>query len=251
MEYLFLGIIQGLTEFLPVSSQGHLLLFEKLFGLEVNIAFDTIVHLGTALAAIIYFRREILALLTGSRQLLWPLIITTLVTGIIGLAFKDFFESLFSSFQYVGPFFIATGLVILLGEWLGRRSERKETVGWLDATIIGLAQGAAIIPSLSRSAITISTSLARGLDRSLAARYSFLVSIPTILGAGLLQSKEIFKAGTMGIGVGALGLGFIAAFLSGLVAINIFMNIIKMTSIRVFAYYCVVLGALVLISSVF
>lgn len=247
LKYVCLGIVQGLTEFLPVSSQGHLLVFERFFHLPVNIAFDTVVHLGTALAAIIYFWREILDLFIGSRRLLWPLIITTFVTGLLGLAFQDFFESLFASFQFVGPFFIATGLVILFGEWLGKRGGGEDGVTWLDAVVIGLAQGAAIIPSLSRSATTISASLARGLDRRLAAQFSFLASIPAILGAGLLQAKPIIETGTLGIGCGPLLLGFVAAFLSGLIAIKLFMGLVQRTTLRYFAYYCLALGLILLV----
>jgi undecaprenyl-diphosphatase len=248
VEYLFLGIVQGLTEFLPVSSQGHLLIFERLFHLNVNIAFDAVVHLGTALAAILYFRRDILALFTRERKILGMLLITTFVTGIIGIAFKDYFEALFSAFQYVGPFFIVTGLILLLGEWINKRSGgKKQAVGWLEAMVIGTAQGLAIIPSLSRSATTISAAMACNLDRGLAARYSFLASIPAILGAGVLQAKPIIKTGTLGIGFGPLLLGFIAAFLSGLLAIKLFMGLIQRTSLCGFAYYCFGVGVLVII----
>jgi undecaprenyl-diphosphatase len=247
VEYLLLGIIQGLTEFLPISSQGHLLIFEKLFGLEVNIAFDTVVHLGTALAVMIYFWREIIELFFSQRKLLGPLIITTIVTGGLGILFKDFFEALFSSFQFVGPFFVVTGLVILLGEWFNQKRGDKKAVSWLEAIIIGLAQGVAIIPSLSRSATTISASLACGLDRRLAARYSFLAAIPAILGAGILQAKPIIKTGTMGIGYGSLMVGFLAALITGLITIKIFMEIIQRTTLRYFAYYCFILGILVIV----
>ena len=249
MEYLLLGIVQGLTEFLPISSQGHLLIFERIFHLNVNIAFDTVVHLGTALAAIIYFWRDILAIFTRERKILGMLLITTFVTGVIGLAFKDYFEALFSAFQYVGPFFIVTGLVLLLGEWLGSKQSKNKNLNWLDAGLIGLAQGLAIVPSLSRSAMTISAALSRNIDRGLAARYSFLASIPAILGAGVLQAKPIIKSGTLGIGYGPLLFGFIAAFISGLLAIKLFMGLIQRTSLRGFAYYCFGVGALVLFFS--
>jgi len=249
VEYLLLGIVQGLTEFLPISSQGHLLIFERIFHLNVNIAFDTVVHLGTALAAIIYFWRDILAIFTRERKILGMLLITTFVTGVIGLAFKDYFEALFSAFQYVGPFFIVTGLVLLLGEWLGSKQSKNKNLNWLDAGLIGLAQGLAIVPSLSRSAMTISAALSRNIDRGLAARYSFLASIPAILGAGVLQAKPIIKSGTLGIGYGPLLFGFIAAFISGLLAIKLFMGLIQRTSLRGFAYYCFGVGALVLFFS--
>ena len=215
MQYILLGLVHGLTEFLPISSQGHLLVFNRLFGWQENIAFDTVLHLGTALAALFYFRTDIWELFISKRKLLWLVIVSTFFTGVIGIAFKDFFESLFSAFQYVGPFFIVTGLVILLGEWIGKGKRGEGDMNTKDAAWIGLAQGAAIIPSLSRSGMTISTALACGLDRGLAARFSFIVAIPAILGAGIIQSKAIFKAGTLGIGLWPLVLGFMAAFISG------------------------------------
>lgn len=247
MKYLLLGIVQGLTEFLPVSSQGHLLIFEKIFHLQVNIAFDTVVHLGTALAALIYFRKEIGELFFSQRKLLWLAVVATFFTGVIGVAFKDFFESLFSAFQYVGPFFIVSGIVILLGEWIGKGKRGGPEMNVRDASLIGLAQGLAILPSLSRSAMTISTALACNLDRKLAAQFSFIISIPAILGAGLIQSRAIFKAGEMGIGFWPLAVGFLAAFFSGMIAIKIFMGLIQRASLRVFAYYCFIIGILTII----
>lgn len=247
MKYVLLGIIQGLTEFLPVSSSGHLVIFQRLLDLPHSIAFDVVVHLATALAVIVYFRKDIIELFTSKRKMLWLLLIGTVITGIIGLGFKDYFESLFSSVFAVGGFLILTGVIILLGEWLGKGKRQLEDMNIWDAIFIGLAQGCAIAPGLSRSGTTISASLGRGLNRTLAARFSFLLSVPAILGAGLVQSKAIFKAGTVGIGIWPLILGFVAAFISGWIAIKIFMNIIQRTSIRMFAYYCFVIGILVLL----
>jgi undecaprenyl-diphosphatase len=247
VKYIALGLIQGLTEFLPVSSSGHLVIFQALFDVPHSIAFDVIVHLATALAVIVYFFRDILLLFTSKRKMLWLIVVGTVFTGILGLGFKDFFESLFSSVFAVGWFLILTAAVIILAEWLGKGKRSLEEMNIWDAILIGLAQGCAIAPGLSRSGTTISASLARNLDRSLAARFSFLLSIPAILGAGLIQSKEIIKAGTVGIGFWPLFLGFVAAFVSGWIAIKIFMNIIQRMSIRIFAYYCLLLGVIILI----
>lgn len=255
MKYIVLGIIQGLTEFLPVSSSGHLVIFQALFKLPHSIAFDVVVHLATALAVVVYFWKDIIKILSPksnvqSRKMLWYLMVGTVFTGILGLTFKDFFESLFSSVFAVGWFLLLTGLIIILAEWIGKGTRKSEEMNIWDAILVGLAQGCAIAPGLSRSGTTISASLARGLDRTLAARFSFLLSIPAILGAGLVQSKAIIKAGTIGIGIWPLILGFAAAFVSGLIAIKIFMNIIQRMSIRGFAYYCFIVGILVLILSV-
>lgn len=249
MKYIILGIIQGLTEFLPVSSSGHLVIFQTLLKVPESIAFDTVVHLATALAVIIYFWREIIELFTVNRKMLWLLIVGTFFTGIIGITFKDYFESLFSSVRAVGGFLILTGIFILLGEWIGKGKRKLGDMNIWDAALIGLAQGCAIAPGLSRSGTTISASLARNLDRGLAARFSFLLAIPAILGAGLLQSKAIVRAGTLGIGIWPLVIGFIAAFVSGWIAIKIFMDMIQKTSIRVFAYYCFAIGVAVLFLS--
>lgn len=249
MKYILLGLIQGLTEFLPVSSSGHLVIFQTLLKVPESIAFDTVVHLATALAVIIYFWREIVELFTVNRKMLWLLIVGTFFTGMIGLAFKDYFESLFSSVRAVGGFLILTGVVILLGEWMGKGKRKLEDMNIWDAVLVGLAQGCAIAPGLSRSGTTISALLARNLDRGLAARFSFLLAIPAILGAGLLQSKAIIKAGTLGIGVWPLVLGFLAALISGWIAIKLFMAMIQRMSIRVFAYYCFAIGVAVLILS--
>ncbi|MBU0672992.1 MAG: undecaprenyl-diphosphate phosphatase [Candidatus Margulisbacteria bacterium] len=251
MKYLLLGIIQGLTEFLPVSSSGHLVILQTFFKMPDSIAFDVIVHLATGLAVIVYFWKDILKLFTTERKMLWLIAVATVFTGILGIGFKDFFESLFSSVVAVGGFLILTGVIIMVAEWKGRGGRGLKEMNWLDAVLIGLAQGCAIAPGLSRSGTTISASLGRDLNRTLAARFSFLLSIPAILGAGLIQSKAIIKAGTMGIGAWPLILGFIAAFVSGLLAIKIFMNIIQRMSIRIFAYYCFVLGIIVLLINIF
>ncbi len=245
MNYIILGLIQGLTEFLPVSSSGHLVLLQSFLNLPHSIAFDIVVHLATALAVIVYFYKDIINLLTKDRKMLGLILIAGIFTAILGLTFKDYFEAMFSSVQAVGFFLVLTGTIIMLGERLGK-GQRKSLNIW-DAIIIGLAQGCAIAPGLSRSGTTISAALGRNLDRNLAARFSFLLAAPTILGAGLIQSKTIIKAGTIGIGFWPLALGFIAAFISGLFAIKIFMNIIQRTSLKGFAYYCFVIGILVIL----
>jgi len=249
VKYVLLGIIQGLTEFLPVSSSGHLVVFQSLLKVPHSIAFDVVVHLATALAVIAYFWKDILKLINPksdpeSHKMLLYLGVGTLCTGVIGITFRDFFEGLFSSVTAVACFLILSGVILIVAEWIGKGKREKLNI-W-DAILIGLAQGAAIAPGLSRSGVTISASLARNLNRSLAARFSFLLAIPAILGAGLLQSKAIMEAGTVGIGVWPLVLGFISAFISGWIAIKIFMVMIERFSLKIFAYYCIALGFFVL-----
>lgn len=247
MKYLLLGLVQGLTEFLPVSSSGHLIIFQSLLNVPQSMAFDTVVHLATGLAVVLYFWREILSLFTAQRKMLMLLIVATIPTALMGFFLKDYFEVLFSSTTAVGFFLLVTAAVILLAEWAGKGRKGLDQMGVWDAIFIGIAQGCAIAPGLSRSGTTISASLGRNFERAFAARFSFLLSIPAIFGAGLLQSKAIFKAGTVDLGLAPLFLGALAAFVSGLLAIKIFMSIIQRTSLRFFAYYCVVIGALVLL----
>jgi undecaprenyl-diphosphatase len=245
MKYVLLGMIQGLTEFLPVSSSGHLVIFQSLLRVPHSLAFDTIVHLATALAVIIYFWKDIVNLFTKDLKMLGLILVAGIFTAILGLGFKDYFEAMFSSLQAVGFFLLLTGVIIIVGEKLGK-GQRKDLNLW-DAIVIGLAQGCAVAPGLSRSGTTISAALGRNLNRDLAARFSFLLAAPTILGAGLVQAKEMVKAGTISIGLGPLVLGFIAAFISGWITIKIFMEIIRRTSLCGFAYYCFVVGGLILI----
>jgi undecaprenyl-diphosphatase len=249
MKYILLGIIQGLTEFLPVSSSGHLVVFQALLKVPHSIAFDVVVHLATALAVVVYFWKDILELFTSKRRMLVLIAIGTVFTGGMGLGFKDFFEGLFSSVFAVGCFLLVSGLVIILAEWLGKGKRKLEEMNVWDAILIGLAQGCAIAPGLSRSGTTISASLARNLNRDLAARFSFLLSLPAILGAGVVESKAILEAGAAGIGLVPLLLGFAAAFISGWVAIKIFMLVIRRSSLRGFAYYCFAAGLLILLFS--
>ena len=242
MKYIVLGLVQGLTEFLPVSSSGHLVIFQKLFGLQNSIAFDITVHLATLLAVVAYFWSDIWGLLKKPR-LIGLLLLSTAITGVIGVALSDQFESLFSSTKAVGGFLLLTAAVLWAAEAFpkGKKDEGKMT--WWDSIIIGLGQAAAICPGLSRSGTTVSTGLMRGLDRELAARYSFLLSIPTILAAGLFEMKKI----TAVENYWPLFLGAAAAFISGYFAIGLFMGIIQKYSLRPFAYYCLAIGLLVLV----
>lgn len=250
VKYIFLGIVQGLTEFLPVSSSGHLVILQHFFGLTENIAFDTIVHLATALAVVLYFWRDLWQIIdlrqATSRKMFALLFLATVVTAFIGFGFKDQFEALFSSLLGVGFFLLLTGMVIIIGEKLGSGAKNLTMMSWLDALLIGLGQGAAIAPGLSRSGTTIAMALGRGLERDLAARFSFLLSLPAIAGAGLLQSKAILRAGTEGVGFWPLFLGALAAFFSALLAIRLFMELIRHHSLRAFAYYVLLLGFLVI-----
>jgi undecaprenyl-diphosphatase len=260
---LFLGAIQGITEFLPVSSSGHLVLFQRIFGIsEPALLFDTMVHGGTLVAVFVVLRRDIWDILRRPLQPLtaW-LIIATLPAVVIALLFKDDIEGAFASGAFLGFAFLITSTLLLLAEFLSRRSggggssggpKGKEAMNWLDALIIGLLQGVAIIPGVSRSGSTLSGALFRNLNRDFAARFSFLLSIPAILGALVLQLKDLAEGTGLeapaGAGIGAAPLlaGTLAAAVVGFFSIRIMLKIVRERSLAGFAVYTAVLGALVL-----
>lgn len=250
IQAIILGIVQGITEFLPISSSGHLVLMVKLFRItEPTLAFDTYLHLGTLVAVFAVFKDDLLAILKKPFQkLTWLLLAGTIPTAIIGLMFKDIFEEMFHSGSTLGFEFVITGAILLLaGIQKNGRKGLKDT-SYLDAAFIGVMQGAAIMPAISRSGLTISGALFRNLDREFAARFSFLLSIPAILGATMLQVKDMVEVGgNSGISMGAIVAGALAAALSGYVSIKFMMNILKKGKMKYFAYYVFVLGFLVII----
>lgn len=273
MKYLVLGLVQGLTEFLPVSSSGHLVIFTKLFGLETDLFFDALVHVATLLAVLIYFRKDILRLIAGffiglievvqarsirkvyDREIYFRLacliLVATFATGVIGVSFQDYFEGWFDSLSAVGYFLLLTGGLILLAEKIGTGAKKALQFTRMDALLIGAAQGMAIAPGFSRSGATISMALLRDIDRNLAARFSFILSIPAILGAALIQGKGLLEEGVGQVPIVSYVIGFIAAFVSGWFAIRIFMDLIRKASLKPFAYYCFAVGILVLVWSRF
>ncbi|MFA4842394.1 MAG: undecaprenyl-diphosphate phosphatase, partial [Candidatus Omnitrophota bacterium] len=189
IKYIILGIVQGLTEFFPVSSSGHLAILLRAFGISSGqVAISVILHLGTLLALCIFFFKEILGLYRRPKTLLLIFIVTC-ITGIIGISGKGFFEELFSNPKFVAFSWIVTGVILIL---TGKFTQAKRhTVNTKDALILGATQGIAIIPGISRSGITISTLLFRGLDRETSFRFSFLASIPAIVGAAMVEAKDI------------------------------------------------------------
>jgi len=266
MTAIILGIIQGLTEFLPVSSSGHLVLGQQLFGInEPEIFFDVILHLGTLAAVCIVFWREIWSLvmeffrLPGTLKgrdslaaawqerphfrLLILIAAGSIPTGLLGFIFKDFLESLFASTLAVGLALLFTGLILFLTRWIKFGSKKITGFRIIDALLIGLAQGLAIIPGVSRSGFTISTGLFLGLERELAARYSFLLSIPAILGALALQFDGMATSSFKPL---ELGLGFLAAVISGWFAIIVLLKIVRGGNLYYFAYYCWLVGLITL-----
>ncbi len=243
LKYIILGIIQGITEFLPVSSSGHLVIIQKLIGVtEQAVAVSIVLHLGTSLALVIFFFKDILNLLRNTRLLSY-IIIVTLVTGIIGISGKGFFEKLFNSPRLVAVALIFTGIILILTRKF--MEKKRSALNIKDALILGLTQGFAIIPGISRSGITISTLLFRGLDRETSFKFAFLVSIPAVFGAAILEAKEIGLA--CNPGSGNLIIGFIFSLLTGLLSLRILKIILGKAKLYYFGYYCIIIAVITLL----
>jgi len=235
LKYILLGVIQGVTEFLPVSSSGHLVVMQKLLGINGNIiAVPVVLHLGTGLSLVVFFFKDIIRLLRDIKSLSL-IIVVSVITGIIGIGGKDFFESLFSSVKSVAIALIFTGIILILTKKF--KHGQREEVNFKDALALGFTQGMAIIPGISRSGITVSTLLFRKLDREVSFRFSFLASLPAIFGATLLEAKEIGCA--LQLNLTDLAVGFLASFLAGLLSLWVLRLFLRQNKFYYFGYYCI------------
>jgi undecaprenyl-diphosphatase len=269
---IILGIVQGLTEFLPVSSSGHLVLLQKIFKMQVpSLFFDTMLHAGTLIAVITVLWKDIFEILKKPVQKLTCfLIIATIPAVIAALVFKDAIEEIFISGKYLGFCFLITAALLVTAELLSRRIkivksdvESQNTpavkMNWLHALIVGIMQAFAIPPGISRSGATISGSLFCKLDRDFAARFSFLMSIPAILGAVVMQTKDLVEhsavkhsaAETSDFGTAAVIAGTIISAVVGFFAVKFMLKIIREKSLFGFAIYTGLLGFFILIDQVF
>jgi undecaprenyl-diphosphatase len=254
-EAALLGLIQGLTEFLPVSSSGHLVLFQDLLGLnEPGVTLEVLLHFGTLLAVFFVFGKDFIALLQFyrdqyQRHFLFMLILGVVVTGLLGLLFGRYIELLFSSTLVVGFMLLITGLIIILIKIVPQGQKNISTMKPLDALLIGLLQAFAIIPGISRSGTTILTALWRGLDRDSAVRFSFMLSAPVILGATLVEAKDLFTTGLESAMLFNYLVGTLVAFISGIFAIKVFIRMLSGSKFHYFAYYCWAIGLIVIITS--
>ncbi len=265
VQAIILGIVQGLTEFLPVSSSGHLVLFSQLFNVqESSLVFEVMVHVGTLLAVLVVFRAEVWSLIAAffkllhkpgdakrlvnddpGCRLLLAIVLGTIPAVVVALVLKEQIEQLFSNSLFVGFMLILTGTILYVTERHEVTTKEMSKMSVKDAIIIGCGQAVAIIPGISRSGTTIAVGLFRGLDRESAARFSFLLAIPTILGALVLSLKNLFS-GTGAMGTGVLAAGFVAAALTGYVAIQFLLDMIKKGKLIWFSYYTWAIGALVI-----
>lgn len=254
LEALVLGIVQGLTEFLPVSSSGHLQIFSALFGYtgEENLTFAVAVHAATVCSTIVVLRKEIGSLLQGLFRFRWneetiyicKIIVSMIPVAIVGFFFKDYVEQLFGSgLKLVGAALLLTAALLAFAYYA--RPRQKTSLSFKDAFIIGLAQACAVVPGLSRSGSTIATGILLGNNKESVAKFSFLMVLVPILGEAFLDLlKGGFSPAQSGISAGTLIIGFIAAFVSGYVACRWMLNLVKKGKLIWFALYCLVVGCL-------
>lgn len=251
INVVIIGIVQGITEFLPISSSGHLVILQNLFGInEGQLTLDIFLHIGTVIPILIIYWQEvkdILLLKKEKRRLSYLIIVGIIPTGLMGFFLKDFFTGLFSSVLNVGFMLLITGLFLYLVEKFAVSRKGLADMKEHNAVIIGIAQGLAIIPGISRSGTTITASIFQSFDRESAAKYSFLVSIPVILGAGMLELKELLDNGFAGTNWVLIITGAVVAAVTGYLAIKYLLHVLKKGSLMVFAYYCWILGVLIII----
>jgi len=259
IEAVILGLVQGLTEFLPVSSSGHLAIGKALFGIETtDLSFEVAVHAATVLATIVVFWKDIVKLLQGlfkfklnpETRYIFLIVLSMIPVFVVGMFFKDSVESLFGSgLLVVGFALLVTALLLFLSETLGARRKDGKKMSWKSALWMGLAQAVAVIPGLSRSGSTIATGLLCGVSKEEVTRFSFLMVLVPILGEAFLDVVG-GEFGQSSVGVTPLLLGFVAAFLSGLFACKCMIAIVKKAKLRWFALYCALVGLACIISTV-
>lgn len=242
---IFLGIVQGMTEFLPVSSSGHLVLFQKIFGVDVDcLFFDIVVHLGTLVAIFIVYRKTIIDLIKHPfQEKSQKLVFATLPTIIIAILFKDVFKSSFNgNFLFLG--FFATAVMMFVADYSCKHNYQYKSLSYGGAIIMGVFQGMAIFPGVSRSGSTITSALVQGVRRNESAEFSFMMSIPAILGSLVFELFDIGTA-TLNISVFSLFAGFVFSAISGYFAIKFMLKVIKKAKFNLFGVYLLLLAIFV------
>jgi undecaprenyl-diphosphatase len=262
IEALILGIVQGATEFLPISSSGHSVIVPALFDLaEPGLTLVAIAHQGTLLAVLLYFWSDLWSILRGVVQGLWQrqplatpparlgwlIIAGSIPAAVAGLLFEDFFEEIFGEPRYAALFLFVTALLLVMGERLRRGDKELSSLRLPDAMIVGFFQMLALFPGISRSGSTITAGLMRGLDRETAARFSFLLGVPAIAGAGLLALRDVIAAGDLAANWAVYVATFVAAFLTGYACIYFLLAWLRRHSLYAFAVYCVLVATVSLI----
>lgn len=245
IAFSILGLVQGLTEFLPVSSTGHLILAREVFGLSTDhgLAVDAILQLATVLAVIVYFWRDLWKL---DHKTIIALVSGTVPAVILGILLEHDMETIFRSAHLVAYALIAGSAVILLAEWVGRRLAQVPELSWWRGAVVGLFQSLALVPGMSRSGMTISGGLVMGLTRESAARFGFLLSVPIILGSGAKKLLELGATGTLQMLGPDLLVGGVIAFTSGMLTIHVLLAFVRRYPLYPFVVYRLILATVIL-----
>lgn len=272
-EAIVLGLVQGLAEFLPISSSGHLALLQDIFGVEADkvLLFAVLLHLGTLVSVFVVYWSDIWELIvelcatvrdlcTGKglrleerpvRKLGVMIIVATIPTAIIGLVFNDFFSGMYTSMVAVGVGFLITGVIMFIAERMGSANKDIRKMNFRNAIFVGVLQGIAIYPGISRSGSTLVGGLTTGLKREFAVKFAFLISIPSILGSVILETPDALAAGTDPSLLGPIIAGVVVAAVSGFIAIKTMIRIVSNKKLSYFSYYVWVLGACTIAYGVF
>jgi len=263
IQAVFLGVVQGITEWLPVSSSGHLAIVQHYMGangrgLQVPVAFDVLLHFATLLVLLVFIRKEVIEILAAavrrdfgspSGRMFIFIIIAGIPTAIIGLTFRQAFGSMFTNMAAVGGALIVTGAILLLSRYGYGRGDGSvnRKLGYGIAFLIGAAQGIAVAPGISRSGATIGIGLFAGLKREQAIRFSLLLAMPTIIAATLLEAENLAMSG---IGMPALAAGFATSLVAGYISLRLLIKLVMQKKFSWFAVYCFVVGALLITSMI-
>jgi len=246
IQALILGIVQGITEWLPVSSSGHLVLFQEFLGFGTDVAFDVLLHLATLIVILAVFWKDILAILRSllafrwdeNSKLLFFILLASVPTAIFGLVFHDWLVGLFSNLLLLGVFFIVNAIIL----FLTRFAKPAKQLNWWKSIVMGVAQGLSIIPSISRSGATVSTGMFLGIKKEKLIRFSFLMAVPAIIGAFIMEAKDLAFNNPL-----PLILGSLTALVVGYFALKLMIRTIEKGKLYYFAYYCLILGVLILV----
>ena len=253
IEILILAVVQGLTEWLPISSSGHLVITQKVLGLNLPLIYSVMLHVGTLIVVLTVFRKDILEIIkalvkrdfeTEEGKLALFIAVGSVPIAIIGFVFYDFLKSLFSNLLAVGLALLITGWVLFFSE--KRIGNRK--MGILDSLLIGLAQAFTIIPGISRSGVTVATGLLRRVDKAIAFKYSFLLSMPAVIGATVMESRELV---VRNVNMVPLFLGTIISMIVGYASLKLLQKIVMNEKIHLFAYYCWTIGLAITLFTIF
>jgi undecaprenyl-diphosphatase len=261
-QAIILGIVQGATEYIPVSSSAHLVLVPWLLGWpDSSFAFEVLVQLGTLVGVFIFFWADLWAIIRGVLQGLrqgqplgspearlgWLVVVATIPAVVLGLLFKDYFEQTYDNIVFTAIQLAINGLILVIAEYFSKQRRGLDSLSWLDAIIIGFWQAAAILPGISRSGATIGGAMLIGITRPAAARFSFIMSIPALLGAGVVALSDLLEQGTLGTEAMAIVVGFVVAAITGYICIRWLLRYLQNHSLYVFAAYCFAVSLLTLL----